>query len=112
MKQEFSVPAFHRRTYSDETVDSICLICFRTVGPASNQLELSELESEHVCESRDPLGRGYVLRDRTEVSAIMFVDLTSRRLRAVRRDSHDPSLTARDNFARRSRCSIPASYVL
>ena len=44
--------AFYPRENGNGTVDSICLVCFRTVGPAVSELQLSEFEREHVCESR------------------------------------------------------------
>jgi hypothetical protein len=44
--------AFYPRENGDGTVASICLVCFRTVGPTVSELQLSEFEREHVCESR------------------------------------------------------------
>ena len=51
MGQESSIPAFHRRNNEDGTVDSICLICFRTIGPVASQSDLAEFEGKHICES-------------------------------------------------------------
>lgn len=36
----------------DDSYDSICLRCFRTVGTASRQSELAAFERNHVCEDR------------------------------------------------------------
>ena len=52
MHQESGATTFHRRNNRDGTVDSICLICFRTVGPAETTLQLSEFERRHLCEDR------------------------------------------------------------
>jgi hypothetical protein len=43
--------AFYPRENGNGTVESICLVCFRTVGPAVSELQLSEFERKHVCES-------------------------------------------------------------
>ena len=50
MGQEPRAEEFHHRDNGNGTVDSICLICFRTVGQAESELRLSEFESRHVCE--------------------------------------------------------------
>src|ERR1700751_3420541 len=43
---------FYPRENGNGTVASICLVCFRTVGPVVSELQLSGFEREHVCESR------------------------------------------------------------
>ena len=41
----------HRRNY-DGSFDSICRTCFATVGRASNEATLAELEKNHSCDPR------------------------------------------------------------
>ena len=40
---------FTHRKNADGTFDSICLSCFRTVGSANIESELTESERQHIC---------------------------------------------------------------
>jgi hypothetical protein len=41
---------YPRRTNLDGTIDSICPLCYLTVGTASSKADLERVEAEHVCE--------------------------------------------------------------
>ena len=41
---------FPHRVNRDETVDSICPFCFVTIGTASVEADLAQMEAAHVCE--------------------------------------------------------------
>ena len=49
MPQHSTLKVFAHRMNADETVDSICLFCFATVGSVSNEWELEGQEHDHFC---------------------------------------------------------------
>lgn len=44
---------FTHRVHTDGTVDSICHVCFHTIGPVDFEDALEKLETEHVCKLED-----------------------------------------------------------
>jgi hypothetical protein len=48
---------FPHRQNSDGTYDSICIVCFATVGSAESEDELLLLERSHACNARALLRR-------------------------------------------------------
>jgi hypothetical protein len=50
-------PHYHRHN-PNNSFDSICLICFVTIARARHEVELVELERDHVCESAFLAERG------------------------------------------------------
>lgn len=40
---------YPHRLNKDGSCDSICAVCFATVGSARNEAELARLEDDHVC---------------------------------------------------------------
>ena len=49
-------PFTHRFNHKESTVDSICHVCFRTVGTATREADLEPLEQRHACSPDDELG--------------------------------------------------------
>lgn len=47
----------HRRNY-DGSFDSICRICFSTIGHSKSERELADAEQNHSCEQAFLEGRG------------------------------------------------------
>ena len=45
----------HRFNRNGDTVDSICHVCFRTVGTATREADLETLEQRHACSPDDEL---------------------------------------------------------
>jgi hypothetical protein len=43
------IPLFPRRQNRDGSFDSICRLCFATVGNGKTEEELEEVEKKHVC---------------------------------------------------------------
>jgi hypothetical protein len=48
---------FPHRQNSDGTYDSICIVCFATVGSGECEGELERIERNHVCNARALLRR-------------------------------------------------------
>jgi len=73
-KQIFVFRRFAHRRNADASFDSICLACFLTVGSASVDVELRNLESDHQCEPWGPdsysTAPGLVLRARLPKESI------------------------------------------
>lgn len=45
-------PSFAHRPNHDETFDSICRTCYRTVADHVGETDLEQAEREHVCDTR------------------------------------------------------------
>jgi hypothetical protein len=46
---DWNFQQFPHRQNNDGTFDSICPVCFRTVGSAQAEEQLAELEVQHIC---------------------------------------------------------------
>lgn len=44
---------FPHRENDDGSFDSICPVCFRTIGRAQSEADLAQAEREHVCSGSD-----------------------------------------------------------
>jgi hypothetical protein len=53
---------FAYRRNSDNTVDSICLICFQTIATASNEGRLLKAERRHKCKSDSHLAHAHTIQ--------------------------------------------------
>ena len=47
-----ATPLFFIRRKFDGSADSICLRCFQTVATRSNEVDLPDCQSEHVCDAK------------------------------------------------------------
>jgi len=45
---------FYHRVNADNTIDSICLICFLTAAKAEIGSDLRKLEAAHQCDTKEP----------------------------------------------------------
>lgn len=52
------ISLFPHRQNRDGTYDSICRLCFATVGNGKTEEELEEVEKKHVCERIIPYPNG------------------------------------------------------
>lgn len=46
-------PRYPHRLNADGSFDTICHLCFRTLGKAEKEEDLAALEQAHVCRKRD-----------------------------------------------------------